>query len=46
VLGFVGITYLTVVRAEGTNMGPEAINEPMVAAQKQIKRSFVPAKAA
>jgi FMN-dependent NADH-azoreductase len=46
VLGFVGITDLTVVRAHGTNMGPEAINEAMAAAQKQIERLFVPAKAA
>lgn len=46
VFGFVGITDLTIVRAEGTNMGPEAVKQAMIAAQKQIDRLFVASRAA
>lgn len=46
VFGFVGVTDLTIVRAEGTNMGPEVVKQAMIAAQKQIDRLFVPSRAA
>jgi FMN-dependent NADH-azoreductase len=46
VFGFVGITDLTVVRAEGTNMGPDAVKQALIAAEKQIERLFVPSRAA
>jgi FMN-dependent NADH-azoreductase len=42
----VGITDLTIVRAEGTNMGPSTVEQAMIAAQKQIDGLFVPARAA
>lgn len=36
VLGFWGITDVEVVRAEGTNMGPQAVEQAMASAQEQI----------
>ncbi|HYG87410.1 MAG TPA: NAD(P)H-dependent oxidoreductase [Azospirillum sp.] len=41
-LGFVGITDVTVVRAEGVAMGPEARAKAMAAAQEQIGGLFLP----
>lgn len=38
VLGFWGITDVEIVRAEGTNMGPQAVEQAMVSAQEQIDR--------
>jgi FMN-dependent NADH-azoreductase len=46
VFGFVGITDLTIVRAEGTNMGPSAVEQAMIAAKKQIDGLFIPSRAA
>ena len=46
VFGFVGITDLAIVRAEGTNMGPSAVEQAMIAAQKQIDGLFIPSRAA
>ena len=42
VLGFVGITDVTIVRAEGVAMGPEARAKAMAAAQEQIGGLFLP----
>lgn len=39
-LGFLGITGVTVVRAEGLNTGPEARSRAMEAAQAEIERLF------
>lgn len=41
-LGFVGITDVTIVRAEGVAMGPEARAKAMAAAQEQIGGLFLP----
>jgi FMN-dependent NADH-azoreductase len=38
VLGFWGITDVEIVRAEGTNMGPQAVEQAMASAQEQIAR--------
>ena len=38
VLGFWGITDVEIVRAEGTNMGPQVVEQAMVSAQEQIAR--------
>ncbi|TNC46262.1 FMN-dependent NADH-azoreductase [Rubellimicrobium rubrum] len=38
VLGFWGITEVEIVRAEGTSMGPQAVEQAMVSAQEQIDR--------
>ncbi|TNC47722.1 FMN-dependent NADH-azoreductase [Rubellimicrobium rubrum] len=38
VLGFWGITKVEIVRAEGTSMGPQAVEQAMVSAQEQIDR--------
>ena len=38
VLGFWGITDVEIVRAEGTSMGPQAVEQAMVSAQEQIDR--------
>ena len=38
VLGFWGITEVEIVRAEGTNMGPQAVEQAMISAQEQIDR--------
>ncbi len=38
VLGFWGITNVEIVRAEGTSMGPQAVEQAMVSAQEQIDR--------
>lgn len=46
VFGFVGITDQTIVRAEGTNMGPEAVQLAMISAQKQIDQLSATLKAA
>jgi FMN-dependent NADH-azoreductase len=46
VFGFVGITDQTIVRAEGTNMGPDAVQQAMNAAQKQIDELFSASRAA
>jgi FMN-dependent NADH-azoreductase len=46
VLGFMGITDVAIVRAEGTNMGPEAVEQAMISANEQIDRLFVTSWAA
>ncbi|PZV38560.1 FMN-dependent NADH-azoreductase [Mesorhizobium kowhaii] len=46
VLGFTGITDVAIVRAEGTNMGPEAVEQAMISAHEQIERLFVTSLAA
>ncbi|HSK39271.1 MAG TPA: NAD(P)H-dependent oxidoreductase [Arenibaculum sp.] len=42
VLGFMGVTDVTVVRAEGVAMGPEARARAMEAAREQIDRLLLP----
>ena len=46
VLGFWGITDVQIVRAEGTSMGPQAVEQAMVSAQEQIARLRIPPLAA
>jgi FMN-dependent NADH-azoreductase len=46
VLAFMGITDVTTIRAEGTNMGPEAVQKAMNSAHEQIKGLFAPSLAA
>ena len=46
VFGFVGITDTTIVRAEGTNLGTEVLEQAMISAQKQIDHLFVASRAA
>jgi len=46
VLGFLGVTDVTIVRAEGTAMGPEAQAKAFETAQEHIESLFVPAAAA
>jgi FMN-dependent NADH-azoreductase len=41
VLGFIGITDMTIIRAEGTNLGPDAVQKAMISAHQQIDRLFV-----
>jgi FMN-dependent NADH-azoreductase len=45
VLGFLGITDVTVVRAEGTGMGPEAQAQALESARRHIETLFQPAAA-
>jgi FMN-dependent NADH-azoreductase len=40
VLAFIGITDVTIIRAEGTSMGPEAVQKAMNSAHEQIDRLF------
>jgi FMN-dependent NADH-azoreductase len=44
--GFVRIADQTIVRAEGTNLAPEAVQLAMTSAQKQIDQRFATSKAA
>jgi FMN-dependent NADH-azoreductase len=44
--GFVRIADQTIVRAEGTNLAPEAVQLAMTSAQKQIDQRFATWKAA
>lgn len=45
VLGFMGVSDVTVVRAEGVAMGPDARTKAMAAAQEQIGRLLLPVAA-